>query len=297
MCGFTKFMSQSHVPPRCAGNKDIVARHHLVRIRGNEIEPGRQLAGGIHLYGLCAKCNKRAGRFDSAYRDLVEPLRGMWAKYWQIELPPLLRTPSVAFDPGSVARSILLGMCATGPLIRRHWPELPTRLADGDPVELPTEMRLYLALARGLTARVAGPIVGYHAAGPHYRLDSRGVPVGRSSISSVYFPPLAWELVHAMETTLPAEGWVDVSDWTTVQPGATHILSDLVPALPAVCHPKHHPTLHEHWLEMLDTELAPIVECANVEGGSPDPRAPALQTRICVSPDYFKDLARQRGQA
>lgn len=45
---------------------------------------------------------------------------------------------------------------------------------------------------------------------------------------------------------------------------------------------------------MLDTELAPIVECANVEGGPTDARAPALQTRMCLSPDYFRELASER---
>ena len=262
--------------------------------RGTDVSPGRQDVGGIHLYGLCAKCNGKASKFDGAYGEFARAMDPLWFKRWQIHLPPLITTLPVEFDPGSVVRSIL-GMCATGPLIKRHWAELPLQLATGEPVEMPSEIRLYLALARGLTARVAGPILGYHAAGPNHRKDSLGVPVGRGAVASVYFPPLAWELVlGTIESTLPDEGWADVSSWTEIRAGDTHSFSDLVAALPAVCHPKHHPTRHQHWLDLVDTEAAPIVQCANVKGGPPDPLVPVLAAGKYASTDELASCAAPR---
>jgi hypothetical protein len=58
-------------------------------------------------------------------------------------------------------------------------------------------MRLHLALSRGVTARIAGPIAGFHVLGPNIRHDSSGLLAGINAVASVYFPPAAWELVHA----------------------------------------------------------------------------------------------------
>jgi hypothetical protein len=295
ICGDKKQMTRSHVPPQCAGNESLVKRYRLM-VGGNEVDAGRQSQGGIHLYGLCSDCNTAAGRFDRAYGHLADGVRQLWVKSWQIEVPQTIAMPQIAFDPGGVVRSILLGMCATGPFIRRHWPDLPPQLVSGTVLELPPELRLYLALARGMTARVAGPIAGFHVLGPHQRRGSTGAPLGITAAASVYFPPLAWELIHVGETVLTVDRWADVSSWTTIGPGETHLLSGLVPALPAVCHPWHHPTRSEYWVELFSTELTPIVECVNVEGGPPDPRGPlTLDKRAHVSVDDFRAIARRRG--
>lgn len=283
ICGDKKQMTRAHVPPQCARNEGLVKRYRLM-VSGNEVDRGRQSEGGIHLYGLCGDCNTAAGRFDEAYGHLADAARQLWVKSWQIEVPPTIALPRVAFDPGGVVRSILLGMCATGPFIRRHWPDLPSALVSGNALELPPELRLYLALARGMTARVAGAIAGFHVLGPHLRRGSSGAPLGINAAASVYFPPLAWELIHVDETVLTEGRWEDVSSWTTITPGQTHLLSDLVPALPWVCHPWHHPTRSEYWVEMFDSELTPIVECANIEGGLSVAMRQSPLVAICWSP-------------
>lgn len=295
VCGVKKLMSRAHVPPQCAGNQMLVKRYSLIGAN-HEVGRGRQLDGGIHLYGLCADCNTKAGRFDGAYGDLAAALRSLWVKSWQVELPPTIKMPRVTFDPGGVARSILLGMCATGPHIRHKWPDLPVEIASGARMELPPELRLHLAMARGLTARVAGAIIGFHLYGPHMRRGTSGRPLAINAAASVYFPPLAWELILPGESILPHGGWPDVSSWTTIKPGEIHLLADLVPALPAVCHPWHHPTRSEHWVELFSSELTAIVECANVEGGPPDPRVPlTLDKRAQLSVEEVKDRARRQG--
>ena len=187
-------------------------------------------------------------------------------------------------------------MCATGPLIKRKWPDLPPALAEGSPVELPTDVRLYLALSRGLTARVACPIAGFHVLGPNVRRAASGLLVGINAVASVYFPPVAWELVHTGDTILTDQCWADVGSWTNFRPGDRHLLDELVPSLPAVCHPWHHPTRNEHWAELLSSEITDIIECANVDGGPPDPMSPAtLAKRAHLTTEEMQELARQRG--
>jgi hypothetical protein len=294
ICGVKKPMSRSHVPPQCAGNEMLVKRYRLM-VDKHEVDAGRQDLGGIHLYGLCADCNTQAGQYDEAYGDFADRLCMPGLKSRQLHLPPLITLPSVPFDPGAVVRSILLGMCATEPHISKHWPDFPTQLVSGSPVTMPPELRLFLALTRGATARVAGPISGFAAVGT-LRRDASGTPVGINAAASVYFPPMAWELIHPGETKLTDDRWLDVSSWTTIKPGDIRVVSELVPALPAICQPWHDPRGDGDWVELLSTEICPIIECSNVDGGPPDPRAPStLGKRAHVSIEEFNAMARKHG--
>jgi hypothetical protein len=297
ICGVRQQLTRAHVPPRCAGNELLVKRYHILVTQDDGLTlSGRQEPGGIHLYGLCDDCNSQAGaKYDDAYGDFANALRPHRVKSWQLQVPHLMSTPGVAFDPGAVVRSILLGMCATGSLIREHWPGFPVQLLSGASVQLPPELRLYLGFARGLTARVSGAISGFHIAGPHLRRGSGGQPLGINAVASVYFPPLAWQLVHAGESILDREKWADVSGWTAIDPGETYMLSDLVPVLPVVCHPRHHPGRDEGWIEFLNDKIAPIIECANVDGGPPDPLAPTLDPRKHVSMTEMNEILIKNG--
>ena len=157
-------------------------------------------------------------------------------------------------------------------------------------------MKLYLALARGRSARVAGPTYGFHVVGPRARKSSEASVVGINAIASVYFPPLAWELIYAGETILDKHGWADVSMWTQMPSGESHKLPDLVPSLPATCHPAHHPDLSEHWTQTLNSQLADITECLNIEGGPPDPAAPlTLTMNAYATTDEWHEIGAKLG--
>lgn len=295
MCGVKQILSKAHIPPKCAGN-ELLAKRYRFTVNGHEADAGRGDLGGIYLYGLCAACNTLAGQYDGAYGELANELRPLWVKSWDIALPSRVQLPAIDFDPGAVVRSILLGMCATGDLIYQNWPSLPMDLASGEPVELPSDMRLYCALARGMTARVAGSMSGFQLYGPNAHRNLDGAPIGINALASVYFPPIAWELVQAGDTSLAVDGWADVSDWTGYSPGDTHRLSDLVSALPSVCHPWHHPVHCEGWFDLMNTNHVPIVECENIEGGPRDPQAPlTVSRRAVVSMDEIRAIARGRG--
>jgi hypothetical protein len=171
ICGDKKRMTRSHVPARCAGNEMLVKRSRYM-VNNDEVDLGRHDPGGIHLYGLCADCNSEAGKYDRAYGAFADQMRPLWVKDRRLDISSQILMPAFTFDPGAVVRSILLGMCATGPIIHRHWPDLAVQLASGISLELPPELRLYLALARGMTGRVSGPIAGFPVAG-RLRRDSR----------------------------------------------------------------------------------------------------------------------------
>ncbi|WP_224112622.1 hypothetical protein, partial [Mycobacterium avium] len=56
------------------------------------------------------------------------------------------------------------------------------------------------------------------------------------------------------------------------------------------CHPGHDPNRNNN------SNMVPIVECANIEGGEPDPALPlTLSTRAYMPTEQMLDLARQRG--
>jgi hypothetical protein len=145
-------MTKAHVPPKCAGNQMLTKRYHLM-VKGHEVSTGRPDPGGIHLPGHCIDCNGLASRYDAEYGAFAASLEPCWNKSLTLSLPKQITVPDVDFDPGAVVRSILLGMCATGTLIEKQWPGLPISLTTGEPVELPADMKLYLALARGRSAR------------------------------------------------------------------------------------------------------------------------------------------------
>ncbi len=266
LCGQKKRMSRAHVPPQCAGNTGLVTRSHLL-VRGNEVAAGRADVGGLHFRGLCRECNTEVGSYDKAYGDFANAMRPLWVKDWQLELPEVVAVPDIIIRPGDVARSVIGGVAAASPMLRERWPILTEALRSGGAAVLPDALSLRLALARGVSARVSGAFAGFHVIGPRRRFTATGRPIGISSLGSTYFPPLAWELVHSGPTLLDEYKWADASNWIQYDIGEVVPLRALVTALPPTAHPWHHPALSEHWSEVAATKYAPIVECANVEGG------------------------------
>ncbi|WP_336819967.1 hypothetical protein [Gordonia sp. MMO-8] len=129
------------------------------------------------------------------------------------------------------------------------------------------------------------------------RYTPSGAPIGISSVGSIYFPPLAWELVHSGPTLLDEYRWADVSNWMQYDVGQVVSLQSLVTALPHTAHPWCHPVLNEHWSELAATEYAPIIECANIEGGpgigigSPQ----TVRARAHLTMDEIDGLRRRHG--
>ncbi len=252
-------MTRAHVPPQCAGNTDAVTRAKwMLNSETSAITLGRYDRGGIHFPGQCDSCNKAAGRhFDPSYGALSDALRPLWAASLGQPQQESVPMPSIQFRPGAVARSIILGMCATTPLMRANWPQVAAVLDPMTAVQLPAGHRLFLAFARGKTAWVSGSTLGIYDNVSYHQSKLL------MALSSVFFPPLAWQLVGHGERTLVEDGWVDVSDWLSFPITDTHDLQQLVARLPMVKHPRH--TVDgAHWVEFIQDDVSGVMECLDV---------------------------------
>ncbi|MEU8075932.1 hypothetical protein AB0B31_10820 [Catellatospora citrea] len=256
LCGVVDRMSRTHVPPQCAGNRDIVARSTLVS-KDQVARQGHALNGGLYVYGLCAACNGLQSRYDRAYGELATALRGLWARSWLVRLPNMPSLPAADIRPGAVARSVLIGFFGVNPKLRELFPQLAASLIARDQaIILPRQMRLRLALARGPSARLGGPVGGMFLFGP--RMNDR--PLGFNNFAHLYFPPLAWQLTADEPSLLDVQRWAEVSEWLTRGADDVAALTALCPTLPVVAHPLHHPSQAEHWVEMFSGEITEIFE-------------------------------------
>lgn len=261
LCGITAPMTKTHVPPQCAGNRGLVGRWHVVS-DGQQARRGRRLHGGLYVYGLCASCNNLASRYDAAYGELAAAVRGCWV-ISDVTIPSnRIALPAANVKPGAVARSILIGMFGIAPNLREIIPDTAHDLQQAaSSVAPPGTADLRLALARGLRARLTGPVGGMFLFGTKIN----GRPPGVMTLAQVYFPPLAWQLADSEPSLLDVEGWAIVTSWLGYSPEDVVQLNELVPSLPLVVHPLHDAAARaEAWTEMFSDQIAPILEADRV---------------------------------
>ncbi|WP_433574163.1 hypothetical protein [Nocardia brasiliensis] len=229
---------------------------------------GRETKGGLYMHGLCEPCNGLQGRYDTAYGNLCTVLRPFSRTTRGYDPHHRTSTPGTVFQPGAVARSMLVGAHALTPLLRQFHPDLATDLlAQQTSITMPSDLRLLIAIARGTTARIAGATGGYFVIGPYAdRRAGTATPTIIFNLAEVYFPPLAWVVTSEPDIALRA-GWHDASAWATYAPEDEHVLSALVPSLPQVAHPHHTPLQRDTYIEMFaseDAQVTEIVECYNL---------------------------------
>jgi hypothetical protein len=155
----------------------------------------------------------------------------------------------------------MIAMYAMDPALRGLYTDLADSLLRGDSsITLPPDLRLRLAVARGNRARISGGdgglIIGQLA---------KGKPVGFVSFGSIYFPPLAWQLVPDEAPLIDRQGWAHVSSWLTLAPDDERLYSTVSPKrLPLVMHPSHDPAYPKLWIELRMPESSESVECTNL---------------------------------
>lgn len=265
LCGLHRKMTRTHVPPQCVGNDHLVARSYM-RTHDGKARMGRATEGGLYVYGLCESCNNLGSRYEDAYKELVEILkptrrRLLWVDYTakQEDLP------TATFDPGSVARAIVIGAFGIAPTLRDRFPDLAASLVEQrDILVVPDELRLRLGLARGTAARIGGMTGGFFFAGPWSNHGPDGTPESVMPFAEVFFPPLAWMLTDDRQPLLDRMGWGDAMQWLHSRPGQREDLHSTVPTLPYVSHPSHNDLTRNHWIEMhpeAEAGITEIVEC------------------------------------
>lgn len=235
VCGVAQKMTAAHVPPQCAGNGPQVLSTTATVTPDGQIRrlPARQ--GGMSVYGLCDPCNNTAGvLYDKQYKEFADLLRPHWVREWTLELPRTIGLPAGSIRPGAVARSILLGMAALTPTwMFENWPTfMPSLLKPETSPVLPDDAHLMMAYSRGQTGRLEGFSTTI--------TNPRHVPL--ISYASVYFAPLAWQLVASDNVrSMKRLGWAEVSNWVKIPVDETHDVSELVRNMTATTHPLHDP--------------------------------------------------------
>jgi hypothetical protein len=261
LCGRRGKLTKTHVPPQCAGNRGRVKRFMIVSDSEHRAAATTKRIGGVHFYELCVTCNgDLQGLYDPEYCTLAKALWAI-ATDAALHLPPRVQLPDIAVRPGAIARSVVIGAFALNPTMRLIHPDLAQALVSREEsIDLPSPLRLHLALTRGPHARVTGSIGGYYM----FRSKVGGRNVGIMSMAQIYFPPLAWQLADQPESVLlQQEGWSDVSSWLTVAPSEQAVLSALARDLPLVAHPTRGPGGIQDWVELLSDETCFIVESDN----------------------------------
>ncbi|MFF0546846.1 hypothetical protein ACFYTF_28820 [Nocardia thailandica] len=260
LCGVVGRLTKTHVPPQCAGNSSTVGRKYLVESGGRITGSGREVRGGLYMFGLCDKCNGLQSRYDDAYGALATALLPYSRTTNGYDPNHRTKLPETIFRPGAVARSMFIGAHGLTPQFRNLHPDVGVDLRAETASVTPDGLHLLIAISRGTSARIAGATHGFFAVGPlSARALKRPEPVGLDLLAEVYFPPLAWVITDDPELLLLA-GWQDVTSWLAYSPGDEHLLSALVPELPQVSHPRHTPLLHDWYVEMFADEDAGITE-------------------------------------
>jgi hypothetical protein len=267
LCGTLAKMTRAHVPPQCAGNEGLVARVRLQTDQHSDMRRGKARHGGMYVFGLCESCNGLASKWDAAYCELAWALEGLWPRDLRTQMPRTVSLPAVDIRPGTVARSLLIGMCAINPNIRTTHPALPAALLGGGPATLPSDMRLRVALCRSNRARISGAISGLVFAGPYAQPLIDGKPPGVAYDAAVHFPPLAWALTRNEKSILDRQGYGDASTWLTYDPNDVVNLAALLPELPYADYPQHDPALGPYWSEVLSDQISEIVETDSLPRG------------------------------
>lgn len=263
LCGVVGKLSRTHVPPQSAGNDHGVQRNYLrsMTVNGLQMQAvGRKSDGGMYVYGLCRICNTTAGKWDVSYAELANGLRRCWATGSVLVPGDRMRLPAVECSPGEVARSVLMGLFGVNHVLRDRFPDLAAGLLAGtEPLALPQEFRLRLALARGTVGRLTGALHSMKVA------DTKsGVIEYLRSDAAVYFPPLAWNLTDEGSTYFDGQGWGDASSWVSIPTGERRDVDTLCPSLPLVQEPSQDARESNSFVHLMSDDLTPIVECSGL---------------------------------
>ncbi len=269
LCGQVTSLSKAHVPPRCSGNDHGVQRRYFQVIGGDEVVPHpKPFRGGLYVYGLCGVCNGAAGSgrngtcagmsWDQAYAELSAGLRSCWVVDDVVIPGNRMVLPPVDYWPSAVARSVLMGLFGVNHVLRERFPDLAAGLLAGaEPLSLPSDLRLRVALARGKSGWLTGAIHTQQVIGP----TSTGGQLSLLSDAAVYFPPLAWQLASPGSTLLDEQGWADASSWLAIPLAERRNVHDLCRSLPLVREPGRDPAIQDRIVRLVADRLAPMVEC------------------------------------
>lgn len=244
LCGDTRKLTKTHVPPRTAGNTSTVERASDLLTPEGRRRPGRWNRGGLWVRGLCEDCNQLAGRrYDEAYGDFARAL-GIAARARNRGFQfPSSHAPFVRLAPGLVSRCILIGMFAIHPRLRQIFPILADDLRAEEPtLRWPDSVHLRVGQHHESRALLTSGI---------FMARVLGHRTQHFTFSDIAFAPLVWSLVPDVKEAQPVDQLADASEWPNYSSERTRVdLRHIVRRFPPFLHPAFQAT-RDQWIELM----------------------------------------------
>lgn len=218
VCGSVEELTDEHVPPRGAFNKersqelsldDSLGRDDLTQPDG-----GAWSQGGISGYTLCKRCNNP--RWTREYQDWAMVVAAVISRAYQLngDLDQIVGYPGAAdvtFKgryPGRFVRQVISMFLSIsgGPELAETYPDLRALVMGDTPRELPSPLRLYFQAYAGPTSRFVGGRGAIKA----------NVETGEiQRLMAIDFPPMGFILL--LEGP-PLDQGLDISPFSMIDP-------------------------------------------------------------------------------
>lgn len=216
VCGEKRDLTEEHIPPRGAYNKQRVQSVAVEAVIGRDDldvpDEGQVVQGGVRGHTLCEDCNNLTGRWGREYQVWAGAFMHLLRS--QPKLPPEVdEEPGFPAFPEVVLKdvyggrfvrqvlSMMLTISGSADLGDRI-PDLRQLVLGGPPRQLPDPLRLYFLLYGSGNGRFAG--------GPKGQAWSSSSVLRR--VMSIDFPPMAFLLL--LEGTEITDLGVDISSLT-----------------------------------------------------------------------------------
>lgn len=219
LCGFTGKLSDTHVPPRAAGN--IGEARPAVLFVDDEagtstVGFGRATHNGMSGWWLCSSCNNRAGRWEREYLGWRKPILAAIHESGAVHGQRLCaRIPSA--DPGAFVRVLWAWMFAIDDRLLLGFPELAKAVLTGEPTLPPRGLRLLLAATPSPWIAAVKP---RRALWTGHGWDPELANQPRVAVSA---PPFV--VLLAVDGTEPAPGFFDTAAWLADHAGTRRPLT------------------------------------------------------------------------
>jgi hypothetical protein len=155
LCGRYRPLSDTHVPPKSAGNTVPTGRMVIVSTPGSPptTARGRVREGGVRGYLLCQDCNSATSRWDGEFglwcRSIAEQIRATYGAQLPVRPGTEMALTLPSARPGAFIRSTLAGMFAINGDLRPRYPSVASAILQGRPTPMPADLWFGLALVDG----------------------------------------------------------------------------------------------------------------------------------------------------
>lgn len=206
LCRERKKLSDTHVPPKACGNRGDM-RSSGVDLNTNMTVSSRPKPGGVRGYFLCEPCNGATGRWDE---DLVLLQKTLMHGLLHAGVDETWIDLELSFNEkiraGRLARAICAGVFAMNETFASDFPSVADAIVGGHGAELPSSVRLHMALTTDLEIFASS-----QRGGTAVRHGEDALAAERLPSSVIHVPPMCFALTEG-NSPVPVFH-ADISHW------------------------------------------------------------------------------------